>query len=66
METELKALEARITLLAQSATRLRAENQQLRQDLLAAQAHSRLLEERITAASKRLETLVARLPEASE
>jgi hypothetical protein len=63
MENELRALEERVGQLAAVARRLRAENAELRQALLAAQNESRILREKVDAATARVQRLLERLPE---
>ena len=63
MENELRALEERIGQLAALARRLRAENAELRQSLLAAQNEARALHAKVESASERLQRLLERLPE---
>ena len=62
MDTELKALEGKIEQFVEFCQRLRADNQQLRQQLAAAMSQSKRLEEKITAATGRLETLLSQMP----
>jgi hypothetical protein len=63
MENELRALEERVGQLAAVARRLRAENAELRQALLAAQNESRILREKVDTAAARVQRLLERLPE---
>ena len=63
MENELRALEERVGQLAAVARRLRAENAELRQALLAAQNDSRILREKVETATARVQRLLERLPE---
>lgn len=63
MENELRALEDRIGQLAALARRLRDENADLRQSLLAAQGESKALAAKVESASARLQRLLERLPE---
>jgi hypothetical protein len=63
MENELRALEERVGQLAAVARRLRAENAELRQALLAAQNESRILREKVDTATARVQRLLERLPE---
>ena len=62
MDAELKALEGKIEQLVEFCQRLRADNQQLRQQLAAAMSQSKRLEEKITAVTGRLETLLSQMP----
>jgi regulator of replication initiation timing len=63
MEKELSALEERIGQLVEANGRLRAENAELRQSLLAAQIQTRALDAKVESASARLQRLLERLPE---
>ncbi|HZW26575.1 MAG TPA: hypothetical protein VFF26_13940 [Gallionella sp.] len=63
METELNALEAKLTQLIQVSGSLRAENHQLRQELAHALSNNRLCSDKIDSAKERLEKLLATLPE---
>ncbi|MBP8296215.1 MAG: DUF904 domain-containing protein [Burkholderiales bacterium] len=63
MENELRALEDRIGQLTALARRLRAENAELRQSLLAAQGETKVLAAKVESASVRLQRLLERLPE---
>lgn len=63
MEAELNSLEEKISQLVQLCHRLRNDNNELRQDLAAAQNQSKQLAEKIESARQRLETLLNRLPE---
>jgi cell division protein ZapB len=62
MDDELKTLEAKITQFVELCQRLRADNQQLRQQLAVAVSQSKRLEEKINSATLRLETLLAQIP----
>jgi cell division protein ZapB len=64
MEAELSSLEEKITQLVQVCHRLRADNNELRQQLAAAHNQNKHLTEKIESARTRLETLLARIPEA--
>jgi len=66
IETELAALEQRLVLLVSHVKVLRATNDNLRRDLAAAEAHNQALSERVAEAKRRLDALLARLPEAAE
>jgi hypothetical protein len=63
MESELRGLEERIELMAALVRQLRSENAELRQAVLAAQAESRMLREKVDAATQRVQRLIERLPE---
>ena len=62
MDAELKALETKIQQFVEVSQRLRAENQQLRQQLASALSQQKRLEEKISSATARLETLLAQMP----
>ena len=66
VEAELAALEQRLSLLIAHAKVLRATNDNLRRDLAAAEARNQVLSERVAEAKRRLDVLVARLPESAE
>lgn len=63
METELKSLEQKIAQFVEVCQRLRADNQQLRQQLAAALSENRQLDEKIGNATSRLENLLNQIPE---
>ena len=63
MQTELDALENKLAQLVQLTQRLRAENHQLRQELAVTLSQGRQDNDRIESARKRLESLLAQLPE---
>lgn len=63
MVNELNALESKIAQAASLCRALRAENNQLRQQLAAAEAEKKGLEERMAAARGRIEQLALQLPE---
>jgi cell division protein ZapB len=62
MEAELKSLEAKVGQFVELCQRLREDNQQLRQELASAVSQSKRLEEKISSATSRLETLLAQMP----
>ena len=62
MDTELKSLEDKIGQFVELCQRLRADNQQLRQELAAAVNQSKRLEEKISSATTRLEILLSQIP----
>ena len=62
MDAELKSLEHKIGQFVELCQRLRADNQQLRQDLASAVSQSKRLEEKINIASTRLEALLSQMP----
>jgi cell division protein FtsB len=66
IDSELAALEQRLGLLIAHAKILRATNDNLRRDLAAAEARNQALSERVAEAKRRLDLLVARLPESAE
>ena len=62
MEAEFNSLEAKVAQFVALCDRLRAENIQLRQDLLSARNDAKRLNEKIDGAKVKLERLVSRLP----
>jgi cell division protein FtsB len=66
IEPELAALEQRLGLLVSHVKVLRATNDNLRRDLAAAEAHNQALSERVAEAKRRLDALLARLPEPTQ
>ena len=63
MEAELKSLEKKISQFVELCQRMRADNHQLRQQLAAVLDEKRQLEEKISSATSRLETLLNQIPE---
>ena len=63
MQTELDTLESKLAQLVQLSQRLRAENHQLRQELASALSQGRQCNDKVDSACKRLENLLAQLPE---
>lgn len=63
MHSELDALDEKLAHLVQLTQRLRAENLQLRQEIAAAVSKQRKSQDKIDEAAKRLEKLLAQLPE---
>ena len=63
MEAELKSLESKINQFVELCQRLRVENQQLRQELAAAMNRNKILEDKVTGATTRLEALLEQIPE---
>ncbi len=63
MEAELKSLEHKIRQFVELCQRLRADNQQLRQQLASALNENRLLNDKISNATARLEHILAQIPE---
>jgi cell division protein FtsB len=66
IDTELAALEQRLGALIVYAKGLRAANEALRRGLTAAESRNQALSERVAEAKRRLDALVARLPEPAE
>ncbi|MFB0935571.1 MAG: hypothetical protein QMB52_07330 [Propionivibrio sp.] len=64
MVNELNALESKIAQVASLCRSLRAENNQLRQQLATSEAEKKGLEERMDTARSRIEKLAQQLPEA--
>lgn len=62
MDAELRSLEEKINQFVQLCQRLRAENNQLRQELAAAFNENKHLAEKINAARTRLEALLTQIP----
>jgi regulator of replication initiation timing len=63
---EVAALEQKLGMLIAHVKVLRATNDNLRRDLAAAEARNQALSERVAEAKRRLDSLVARLPEPTE
>jgi len=63
VEAEFSSLEAKVAQFVALCERLRAENTQLRQQLVAAQGDARRLNDKVESARTRLERLLSRLPE---
>jgi cell division protein ZapB len=63
MEAELKSLEKKISQFVELCQRMRADNHQLRQQLAAVLDEKRQLEEKISSATSRLESLLNQIPE---
>ena len=66
IDAELVALEQRLASLLAYARALRAANEALRRGLTAAETRNQTLSERVAEAKRRLDALVARLPEPAE
>jgi cell division protein ZapB len=64
MEADLRALDDKVGQLVELCKRLRADNHVLRQELAQAINDNKQLNEKVTAAKLRIETLLASLPEA--
>ena len=62
MEAEFSSLEVKVAQFVSLCERLRAENQDLRQQLAVARTDARRLNEKIDGAKARLEGLLSRLP----
>jgi cell division protein ZapB len=62
VEAEFSSLEAKVAQFVSLCERLRAENQDLRQQLALARTDARRLHEKIDGAKARLEGLLSRLP----
>jgi cell division protein ZapB len=63
MDAELSSLEDKVNQFVALCQRLRANNHQLRQQLVSAQTENRQLSEKISHAETRLETLLTQIPE---
>jgi len=66
MEAEIKSLEGKIDQFVELCHKLRADNQQLRQQLASALDQRRRLEEKIESATTRLEALLGQMPAEDE
>ena len=62
MEAELKSLEGKLVQFVELCQKLRADNQELRQQLASAVNESKRLEEKINSATERLESLLSQMP----
>lgn len=62
MEAEFNSLEAKVAQFVSLCERLRAENQELRQQLAAARSDAKRLHEKIDGARARLEGLLSKIP----
>ena len=60
---ELKSLEGKLGQFVELCQKLRAHNLELRQQLASAVNESKRLEEKISSATTRLESLLAQMPE---
>ena len=65
-DRDLAALERKLVTLVTHTRALRAANETLRRDLVAAYEKNRTLAARVAAAAERVDALLARLPEAAE
>jgi len=63
MEGDLKSLEQKLGQFVELCQRLRADNQQLRQQLASAMSDNKDLNEKIGTATNRLENLLNQIPE---
>ena len=63
MDADLKSLEQKLSQFVELCQRLRADNQQLRQELATAVSSNKQLTEKIGTASNRLESLLNQIPE---
>ncbi len=63
MDADLNALEGKLSQFVEFCQRLQADNQQLRQQLAAVTGESKRLEEKINAATTRLEDLLTHIPD---
>ena len=62
MEAEFTSLEAKVAQFVSLCERLRAENDDLKQQLAAARSDAKRLHEKIDAAKTRLEGLLSKMP----
>ena len=63
MDAEFASLEAKVAQFVSVCERLRAENTELRQQLVAAQGDAKHLNDRINSARAKLSLLIERLPD---
>jgi len=63
MDADLKSLERKLNQFVELCQRLRADNQQLRQELASAVSSNKQLTEKIGTASNRLESILNQIPE---
>lgn len=63
VEAEFSSLEAKVAQFVNVCDRLRAENSDLRQQLVAAQNDAKRLSDKIDGARSKLENLISRLPD---
>lgn len=63
MDADFASLEAKVAQFVSLCERLRAENTDLRQQLVAAQGDAKRLNERLDSARAKLELLIERLPD---
>ena len=63
MDADLKSLERKLNQFVELCQRLRADNQQLRQQLASAVSSNQQLTEKIGTATNRLESLLNQIPE---
>ena len=63
MEADLKSLERKLDQFVELCQRLRADNQQLRQQLATAMSDNKELNDKIGTATNRLENLLNQIPE---
>jgi uncharacterized protein (TIGR02449 family) len=63
VDAELKSLEQKVAQFIELGQRLRHDNHQMRQQLATALNENRLLEEKISGATSRLENLLNQIPE---
>ena len=66
MEAELARLDNKVTMLAQLATDLRAENTVLRQKMLQLQQDNAKLKQKLEGAGVRISAILAKMPEDAE
>jgi len=63
MDADLKSLEQKLGQFVELCQRLRADNQELRQQLASAMSDNKNLNEKIGTATNRLESLLQQIPE---
>jgi cell division protein ZapB len=63
MEIEINSLDEKVRQLAQLCQKLRTDNSELRQQLVSAKHENQRLNEKITTATGRLESLLEKIPD---
>ena len=66
MESEINSLDEKVRLLAQLCQKLRTDNSELRQQLVSAKHENQRLNEKITTATGRLESLLEKIPDEAQ
>jgi cell division protein ZapB len=63
MQSEINSLDEKVRLLAQLCQKLRTDNSELRQQLVSAKDENQRLNDKITTATGRLESLLEKIPD---